>query len=322
MQRGGVLGPRQAIVPRAACTYHRLPLPGVNRNRAAALALAVQRVSPQSTALHASVWQGDVAHVWVLDECASADVGVAEALVAESSLIAPLTGADGARLVGLARGAEGQVWRGGELVASRWWPAAPDGPAWGRFLRAASLPVDYRVPAIEPAVLQREPWGTPAGALPWAPAQLEAGFWRVVALCVGFGVGTPLLAGLLWQAATFQMARDLDAVRAASAPLIEARERAERYRGRAEALLVLTSGPRDYLLLADLRERLPDGDRLTGWLRDGDRLRAEVIAASRDPRVYVQAFAGHQALASVVANPADGGRMQLEFELLAMEPAP
>lgn len=317
-----MFGPRQAIVPRAASSYHRVPLVGVSRDRATALALAVQRVSPQPTALHAAVWRGDVAHVWVLDEQASADLGAGEVLVAESSLIAPPPNGEGVRLVQLARGVEGQAWRGGDLVASRWWPAAPDAPSWGRFLRAASVPVDDRVPVVESPVQQPEPWGAPARALPWAPAQLEAVFWRAVALCLGFGVGLPLLAGLLWQAATYQMARDLDAVRAASAPLIEARERAERDRDRADALLAVAGGPRDYLLLAEVRQRLPEGDRLVGWLRDSDRLRAEVIAASRDPRDYVKAFAAHPQLARVVANPADGGRMQLEFELSDMESAP
>jgi len=245
-----------------------------------------------------------------------------ETLIVESSLLPAPEDGDATRLVALRKGVEGQVWRAGVLQASRWWPSAPDVASWGRFLRGASRPVEDRVPPVEYLAPGTIPWGTLAGPLPWAPAQLEAVFWRAVAVATGVLLGTPLLAGLVWQAAAFQMGRDLDAVRAASAPLIDARERAERARDRVEALQALGAGPCDYLLLAEMRRHLPEGDRLAGWLRDGERLRVDVVAGSADPRQYVQAFAGHPELADVVANPADGGRMHLEFELPSLEATP
>lgn len=324
LQAGGLFGPNEAVVPRVACTHFRLPLPATLAagGRAAALDLAVRRVAPSSSPRYAAVWQGEVAQVWVLDERAAADAGEAEQLIAESSLLPQPAQPDGARLLAVARGVEGQVWRAGQLVASRCWPAPPSPEAWSRFLRAAAMPVAAGPPALETLPAAAQPWGQAIRRWRWAPAQLETAFWRGSAVLLGVLLGWPLIAALLWGSASLWQAQQLDALRAASAPLIAAREQAEQAQRRLETLARLGAGPVDAALLADLRERLPAEDRLSGWQRDGNRLRIELHTPSTDPRRYVQALAGHPLLSGVVAQPAEAGRMQLEIELPELEPVP
>lgn len=317
LQTGGLFGPREAVVPRAACTHFRLALPALAAGeRAAALELAVRRVAPMPEPRYAALWQGGAAQVWVLDERTAAEAAETERLLAESALLPPPAEPEGARLLAVAGGVEGQVWREGGLIASRFWPQTPDADAWARFLRAAGLPL-AEVPPLQTLARQAEPWGQPARRGRWAAAQLEAAFWRGSAVLLGLLLGWPLLAGSLWAGAAALQEHRLNELRAASAPLIAAREQAERAQARLDALARLGAGPLDAVLLADLRERLPAEDRLLGWLRDGERLRIDLQASSSDPRHYVQALAGHPQLAAVVANPGEGGRMQLEIELPA-----
>jgi len=324
VQAGGPFGPREAVVPRRACTHFRLPLPALAAaGRAAALDLAVRRVAPGPEPRYAAVWQGGVAQVWVLDAQAAADARETERLVAESSLLPAPAQPDGVRLLAVAGAVEGQAWREGQLVASRCWPAPPSPAAWALFLRAAGLPAaNDGPPPLEAPAPAAQPWGQPTARWRWAPAQLEAAFWRGSALLLGLLLGWPLVAALLWGSASAWQAQRLAELREASAPLIAAREQAEQAQARLDALARLAAGPVDAALLADLRERLPPEDRLLGWLRDGNRLHIELRAASADPRRYVQALAGHPLLAGVVANPGEAGRMQLDVELPLPEAAP
>lgn len=324
LQAGGLFGPNEAVVPRVACTHFRLPLPAALTagGRAAALDLAVRRVAPSPSPRYAAVWQGEVAQVWVLDERAAADAGEAEQLIAESSLLPESALPDGARLLAVAKGVEGQVWRAGQLVASRCWPEPPSPEAWSRFLRAAAMPVAAGPPAVETLPAAAKPWGQAPRRWRWAPAQLESAFWRASALLLGLLLGWPLIASILWGSASVWQAQRLAELRTASAPLIAAREQAEQAQLRLAALARLGAGPVDAALLADLRERLPAEDRLAGWLRDGTRLRIELQTTSTDPRRYVQALAGHPLLSGVVAQPTETGRMQLEIELPDLEQGP
>ncbi len=72
-------------------------------------------------------------------------------------------GTDGARLVRMSQGVEAQVWRGGRLVASRWWPDAPAPEAWRLFSQSLSgNAATWPLPPLEEA----PPWLSK----PWAMA--------------------------------------------------------------------------------------------------------------------------------------------------------
>lgn len=324
LQVGGWFGPRQCVVPRADCLHRRMAFNGVPvAQRAQALALAAERAAPSPGGRYAVRWQGDVAQVWLLPPERCSSVGVDEVLVAESSLLPPPASPDAERLIAVERGVEGQVWRDGELRASRWWPASPDGEAWARFLRSSGLPVPpvSTTPAIDAPVLLSEPWGRPAGRLAWAPAQLEAAFWTVLVMLAAVVIGWHVAAGVAWTAAAEWQAYRVEQLRASAAPLIAARERAESARERIDAYGALTATPVDLILLADVRRLLPPEARLSAWFRDASQLRIEVDGGGNDPRTFVQAFSPHPVLSTVVANPLANGRMQLDVQLDAADRA-
>lgn len=318
LQAGGWFGPRQCVVPRADCLHRRLPFGGVPANqREQALALAAERAAPAMGGRHAVRWQGDVAQLWLLPAERAASLAGDEVLVAESSLLPPPAAPDAERLVAVQRGVEGQVWRDGELRASRWWPSAPDHDAWARFLRSSGLPVPPvpQAPPVETHPLLPEPWGRAGGRLAWAPAQLESAFWTGLVALAAVIIGWHVAAAVVWTAAAEWQAHRVERLRATAAPLIAARERAEAARDRMASYRALTETPVDLVLLAELRELLPAEARLGAWFRDASQLRVEVEGGGSDPRTFVQALASHPVLSTVVANPLPNGRMQLDIQL-------
>ena len=302
-------------MPRADCTHRRFSFPGLTlTQRQSALLLAAKRAAPAENCPFMVRWQDDIAQVWWVKAPLPADTAEAR-LLPESALVPPPANPDAARLVHLGRGVEGQVWRSGSLWASRWWPAAPPADEWQRFLRGSAVSPGSiaQTPAPELLAAQDAPWGQSGQRLIWSEAQLESVFWTGVVVLSSFVLGWQLLASLWWGLASFSQERAIDQLRREAAPQIEARETAESAGFRLTYLAGLATVD-DYQLLADVRERLPEGARLLGWARDASQLRMQV-AGPNDPRLYVDAFAGHPTLSAIVANPLDAGRMQLDVAL-------
>ncbi len=119
--------------------------------RKSALALLVRKWSPFVSSHFAAHWAGHRVTVYAWDErhvtAAIADAGFANARVTvwpEAFFRPPLT--DGARLSAMTDGFEGQVWRGGLLAATRWWPTAPQSRDWITFLRASGVDLNQTAP--------------------------------------------------------------------------------------------------------------------------------------------------------------------------------
>lgn len=314
-RRGGWLGPIEWVVPRASCIHRRFAFPGMNAvQRQSALALAAKRAAPSDSSPFMVRWQGDTAQVWWVR--APLPVGAnAARLLPETALLPMPTNPNDARLLALSEGVEGQVWRDGILWASRWWAEAPDAAEWQRFLRGSAVAPGGApsAPSAQTFVEIESPWGQSGERLMWSEAQLESLFWTTVVLLSSVVLGWQLLASVWWGVAAWSQERSIDALRREAAPQIEARETAESANTRL-AYLDSLSTVTDYRLLADVRERLPAGVSLLVWVRDASELRLQV-AGPDDPRVYVDAFAGHPVLSAVVANPLEPGRMQLDVAL-------
>lgn len=61
----------------------------------------------------------------------------------------------------MCEGVEGQVWKGGFLAATRWWPSAPSQREWATFLRGAGVDLtqaDLRVPSPTVSEILDHPW--------------------------------------------------------------------------------------------------------------------------------------------------------------------
>lgn len=120
--------------------------------RKSALALLVRKWSPFGSCQFAAHWVGHRVTVYAWDETrvseAIAAAGLAPSRVTvwpETFFRAPV--ADGVRLATMTDGFEGQVWRGGLLAATRWWPALPAAREWITFLRASGVDVSQSPPA-------------------------------------------------------------------------------------------------------------------------------------------------------------------------------
>lgn len=112
--------------------------------RRSALALLVRKWSPFADTEFAVQWRGTKASVYAWDNTEINNAITAAGEDPRRCTPWPETffrppRDDGAGLAEMAEGVEGQVWKQGLLVATRWWPAAPPAREWMMFLRGAGL---------------------------------------------------------------------------------------------------------------------------------------------------------------------------------------
>lgn len=302
------------MVPRAQLRYRRFEFEALSaRQRAAAARIAVMRDALPG-ALTRIAWVGSVAHVW--SWLPPSDVGARErAGWMPETLLRGRADTDGPRLLALIEGVEGQVWKGGGLVASQWWPIAPAVDAWHRFLRSAGLSpgADARLPTVSEAGWS-PPWARVRGATA-GPDLLEAVAWRVVLAGVAVVLGWQVTAREEERDAHAALVARAEALRLRATPILDARERADVARADVERLRALQRASSDYALMPAVSLPLGEGARLAGWQRQGDVLKAKVAVADTDPRRAVEAFAPSRLLADVQATPMPPEAVALEFKL-------
>lgn len=199
---------------------------------------------------------------------------------------------EGVRLQTCVEGFEGQVWRGGELLASRWWPEPPAEVPWLNFLRGAGVLVDSgqaAVPAAAPA--------EHAESGPWADAQTQAQLGAQRQLRSSAIVGLALLTLLLptlwllrsaWHEheALAQVTDRREQAAARAAPVTQARAESLRLLASVERYQALVARPDMLALLAHLAGQLPaDGTQLRQLDWDGKNLRLALAVPPGASRV-------------------------------------
>jgi len=269
-------GPVRWVLARALCRFKVLDLGQVpTTTRAQALALQLAQWSPYPHTAHHTVWQGGRALVWAWDHDVvlrtMAEAGVAPQRVQvwpESVLLPPMTA--GLRLVHTLQGVEGQCWKGGLLLQSRWWKDAPGKHAWLDFQRDLGLPAEERlaeVPPVQTLALQATPTLRSAG-----PSGLPAG-WRDERLAYALGA-LLLFAPTAWMAtgllktqlALQALQASISDVEGTARPLMAARGQATRIAARAQALVALEPYPNPLDLMARVAGVLPkNGTYLKEW---------------------------------------------------------
>jgi hypothetical protein len=301
-------------VPRSQLRYRRLEFPALNaRQRAEAARIAVGRDALPG-ALSRVAWKGPVAHVWSWTPPANASARERTGWLPESLLRRPPAN-DGPRLVRQMEGFEGQIWRGGDLAASQWWPAPPPPAPWQRFLRSAGLGLDGgdNVPmACEAAWSQ--PWARLRGGNARSE-QVESTVWRVVLVLVVSTLGWQWAALGAEREALHTLVRRTEQLRTAAMPLLDARERADTGRETMRRFGALQRGASDYSLMAAVRAPLGEDARLLAWSRQGDQLKVKVQSKETDPRAFVRAYESVSVFGDVQAAPAKPEGMLLEFKL-------
>jgi hypothetical protein len=200
---GRVWRTQTIALPRGRCRFKWFRLAAVPAaERLSALRIQALGWQPFQSTDYGLVLQGGegLAIAWdgalAAEELAAAGHAAGRArLVPETLLRAPQN--DGVMLVRCGEGVEGQVWRAGALVASRWWAAPPVEDEWRLFLHAgAATPEELASPLPSQAVdlpLLDKPWTSVHGINDSADAQvarLEKRALAAGALVLLVGIGT------------------------------------------------------------------------------------------------------------------------------------
>lgn len=315
------------LVGRELCLFlsvdaQRVPV----RQRGDFVALAVRRAAPFPDPEHGIGWTGDTAAVWYWSrsriEEAAGSIGGA-IVQPEALFLGGRQHEDVCELLALpsTTGHEGRCWRGGRLVASKWWPALPSPAQWSAFLRGAGW--SPATPLPQPRMLEplSRPWSTGAARHLPAPGELQQLLWRTglasAAVLVLWQLGTLVGAHI----ALSDVNEQADALREEAGDALDARERADVAREQIQALLALRPPMTQAALLEEVRSRIPGDEwQLKQWtMANESNLELTLSTARPDPERMVAALEASPALESVTA---ELSRRQDEIVLRARVLAP
>lgn len=269
------------------------------RQRAEFLSFTVRRAAPFTDVAHAATWSNNQASVWYWSQGRVNDLlGPQPYRVSHYMPEALLSGEpaseDRVDLLAMARGFSGRVWRGGRLIADRWWPDLPDHDAWISFLRSAGLPA-AAVPAASPAPIQAASWARQQRsrnlALGDSALWMRRGAVLAGALAcavLGFEAGAGFRGlGDYWSSKKQQQALDQPLNR-----IIEARADAEREAGELQELLSLRAPRGQVQLLAEIKRIMPaDEWRVFNWRQPAqENLEVTFVMENPDATALVAAW--------------------------------
>ena len=326
-------------VARALCRFRWIGCAGVPpAERQAYVRLQLLAWSPFADSSYALATADDGVMAFAWDQRAFEQRALAAGLPAQAAHTLPETlllpaHEHGVVLQACSLGVEGQFWRAGRLVASRWWPETPDTAAWLNFQRSAGVPPQAQLP--QPPHIDGD--APPAGLdEPWVPvatlsSMLERArlHWHLAAAVLL----AALLLPTLWLAhAHWRVARDIEALAAEKAqlteqaqPVLTARSQAMAALTQLDALAATADHPDALLLLDHLAAQWsPDGSRLRSLELNGRRLRLvmTVPAGGASRIAYVRALEGGGWLHDVHedAQDASPGAMALSAEIRGNAP--
>ncbi len=306
---------------RALCLYARLTVPKelAAAKREAALRLKILEWSPYASPGLLIDWAESDAGVWIWDSLKVEEAIRAEGLDPKRVTVLPETAlaepqAEGARIVDGLEGLEGQAWRQGRLIASRWWPALPGAEEWRRFQRAAALAPgrqSVEPPEPEPTVWRQESWVR--SRRPLLALVNEAGRTRL-AIAAAIVLALPLVyegAALAHLKVRSKNAEaSLAQLRQRAEPVLRARTAAETALDCVRALLQLDPYPDQLAMLAKVGGQLPpNGTALGDWSFQNGELRFTLTHQNPlDSSYYVRLFEALQIFERVRAEPQGDGR--------------
>ena len=323
-------GGSEWVVAREFCLYLTVPCAAVPAaRRRDFVAVAVRRAAPFADADWYAAWRGDIAQVWLWSRAAVRGALVEAAgasrirMLPESALRGAMQ-AQGAELLADREGCEGRLWRDGVLVASMWWPTAPEAAAWAGFCRGAGLTAS-EVPALQPAqALAERPWTQAARTggvqtLRQYRRELALGALAIWLATLGFELGA--MVHTRWALHGVETA--LASERTAIADILSARGAAERARVAIGRLQALQAVPSQIALLQAVSMRIPGaGWRLLEWhMTDPQHLEMTLSMPQADPPGLVRALERSDFLRAVRAEIGPAAPDQLVVRATVQEPA-
>lgn len=171
------------------------------RDRTGFVTLTTRRAAPFDDPESDIVWNNSHAYVWYWSASKirqlSGPLAASTRLYAEASHRGIVRDESALELLNYSHdsegsGVEGRLWRGGHLVATRWWSEPPSTQAWQLFLRGAGIPATQPTPSVSISELRDKALGT--------GKQLGDQLLTQWPMFVAAG-GLILLAGLCWQLA-------------------------------------------------------------------------------------------------------------------------
>lgn len=317
------------MLSRALCRFASFDLKGVApQDRGRALDLQVRHWSPFERIATYVLWQGERALVWAWNAEAVETAMALEGVRPDRARVVPETllrarPEQGVQLVNCLEGYEGQAWRDGELVASRWWGEIPSTVQWLNFQKDAAVAPEQQ------SVQVPEPVNAPLESTAWGKSQsLDAsgmeGFRRerFIVATVGFA----LLTATFWygaqvfklRAATAQRLAELRELDRRAEPLLAARAEALEALSRVRALQeAMEHHPDQAALMAKVAELLPrDGTHVRLWEYVDGKLKIEIAApAALVSSDWIKRFEEISPFHNVQAMPSgDAARLTLTME--------
>lgn len=301
------------VVSRALCRFRRVSFDGVPEgSRLGYLGVQLQAWAPFAEP-EFSVSLGETgASVYAWDRrafterCAlSGTKPVANRMYPEGFLFAGA--GDGVCLERCVSGVEARVFRGGELVHSRWWPETPDAASWRNFLRTSGIDPESSPAAPQPRGDRvdwlAEPRGEPALYttlldVPRVRLHQTLAIAALLLLVPTLWLGKSLLGSMARSEALSETRRALEVD---AGPLMGAREEALAGAATLEALRAQTGRQSPVSLMAGISRVLPeDGTVLRELEWRGRELRLVLAPGANASRTaYVKALEGSGWLSGV-----------------------
>jgi hypothetical protein len=290
------------VLARGLCRARAVSLAGIPaRDRWGRLRVEAVQWRPFDDCEHAADLHGDTAWLYAWDRAAfearlAGDTGLRVSRVLPETLLFPRPAGDAVRLLRCVDGFAGEVWRGGVMTATRWWPEKPDDEAWALFRRGAGdaavlEPVPPEV--VRDPATSRAPWST-VRLLGRETGETGSSAWLASLLVICLAGPAAWLARDLWavQRDLLALEAERDELQGRSTSPVQARQEALAALADVDAVEAWLDAPDPTALLAELARRLPaDGSTVRSFEVNEGRIRLALSPAAGTPRVaYVRAL--------------------------------
>ena len=305
------------MLPRRYVKHQQFNLPSTLtlRQKTSALAIMVQKGVPFDDPVFSVIWTGSQATVFAWSaaeaerQAARCAVDLKLFRVVPESLVRG-RGPDGPRLINGVEGYEGQVWKDGNLIHSRWWSTPPAPQEWALFLGGASIfQTDETVPAIASAEILDFPWDQTTDIVGKVRDALKD---PVIAATAVLLVSAPLVfLGGQWLGLTATASRIEEktaTLNRDNAPLWASRREALENREVIADLADLQLLPDQLLILSEVARMLKVSDaKVDSWAQEGANLELQIHAPRPlDPTYLITQFEGHALFEAVTATRSSG----------------
>jgi hypothetical protein len=309
-------GRMQWVLSRALCHFTRVPLVRIANHSRDAVRLRARADAPFGEPAFAEDWHDGAVAIWCWDRALvwrvieDAGFDPSRVRVIPEAALQERPGSDGVRLVTALDGVDAQLWRGGSLVASRWFATVPSDADWTLFQRGIALqdPQPHAPAPVSPRWLHK-PWLS--GAVPFlptqvAPGQVAATIALIAGLALAWRAGEAIALGI------FESRLDRQQMRGAVALVeLEAARRNALIDGDVvQAIGKLDPFPSQLALLAAIAEKLPEESRITDWNWQGGDLAFTILASQEPVDVpnVVRSLSSVPLLSNLVADRSADGR--------------